>query len=108
LPDGKVKELSSKQPDRILEIKRPYSKHEVEPEKAHKDPAFYCEVKDSKICLKPTHAYYHQVQLQLYVGSDLYSWYDFCVFTSKGLSITQIFPDKEWQKKNPRARIILA
>jgi len=71
----------------------------VEPEEACKDPAFYCEVKDSMVCLKPTHGHYHQVQLQLYVGSDLYSWCDFCVFTSKGLSITQIFPDKEWQKE---------
>ena len=86
-PDGKVKDLSSKQPNGILEIKCPYSKREVEPEEACKDPAFYCEMNDSKICLKPTHAYYHQVQLQFYVGSDLYSWCDFCVFTSKGLEM---------------------
>ena len=42
----------------------------------------------------------------IYVGSDLYSWSDFCVFTTKGLSITRIFPDVEWKKeKNTMAKI---
>ena len=71
-PDGRVKDLSCDQPDGILEIKCPYSKRDVEPEEACKDPEFYCELKeDSTISLKPRHAYYHQVQLHLYVGSDL-------------------------------------
>ena len=93
-PDGKVKDRSSTQPDGIIEIKCPYSKRDVEPEDACKDSNFYCELKDSNICLN-----YHQVQLQLYIGSDLYSWCDFCVFTTKGLSITLMFPDEEWKKE---------
>ena len=97
-PDGKVKDLSSDQPNGILEIKCPYSKRNVKPEEACKDPLFYCEIKDSRVCLKSSHTYYHQVQLQLFVGSDMYSWCDFCIFTTKGLAVTRIFPDKEWQQ----------
>ena len=91
-PDRKVKDLNSDQPDGILEIKCPYSKRDVEPEEACKDPAFYCEIQDSRICLKSSHTYYHQVQLQLFVGSDMYGWCDFCIFTCKGLAVTRIFP----------------
>ena len=58
-PDGKVKDLNSDQQDGILEIKCPYSKRDVEPEEACKDPTFYCEIKDSRICLKSSHAYCH-------------------------------------------------
>ena len=65
--DGKVKDLDSIQPNGILEVKCPYSKRDVEPEEACKDPAFYCDIRDSRICLKPSHTYYYQVQLQLYV-----------------------------------------
>ena len=35
--------------------------------------------------------YFHQVQLRLYVGADLYGWCDFCVYTCKGMSIEQIY-----------------
>jgi len=98
-PDGRVTDKACTQPHGIIEIKCPYSKREVEPEEACKDSTFFCELKNSKICLKSSHAYYHQVQLQLYVGSDLYNWCDFCVFTTKGLSITRIFPDHEWLKE---------
>ena len=51
-PDRKVRDLSSDQPNGILEIKCPYSKWNVEPEEACKDPLFYCEIKDSRICLQ--------------------------------------------------------
>lgn len=98
-PDGKVKDLNSDQPDGILEIKCPYSKRDVEPEEACKDPTFYCEIQDLRICLKSSHTYYHQVQLQLFAGSDMYSWCDFCIFTCKGLAVTRIFPDEEWQQQ---------
>ena len=86
-PDGKMKDLSFKQPDSIIEVKCPYSKREVTPEEACNDPNFFCELVDSQVQLKLTHAYYHQVQLQLYVGTDLYHWCDFCIYTCKGLSM---------------------
>ena len=86
-PDGCVVDTACDEPNGIVEIKCPYSKRDVTPEEACKDINFYCEFKDSCVTLKPNHSYYHQVQLQLYVGSDLYKWCDFCVYTTKGLSI---------------------
>lgn len=41
----------------------------------------------------------HQVQLQLYVGADMYHWCDYYIFTCKGLSVQLILPDAEWQQK---------
>ena len=45
------------------------------------DPSFYCYY-DNDFHLKRNHQYCHQVQLQLFVGMDKYSWYD---FVQKGL-----------------------
>ena len=98
-PDGCVVDTACDEPNGIVEIKCPYSKRDVTPEEACKDINFYCEFKDSCVTLKPNHSYYHQVQLQLYVGSDLYKWCDFCVYTTKGLSIQRILPDPAWQSK---------
>ena len=52
----------------------PYSKREITPEEACKDPNFYCELANLQVRLKHTHLYYHQVQLLLNVESDLYHW----------------------------------
>ena len=91
--------MTSEHPDGVIEVKCPYSKREVTPREACSDPKFYCELVNSEIRLKSSHIYYHQVQLQMYVGADLYQWCDFCVFTCKGLSIQRIFPDSAWQEK---------
>ena len=76
-----------------------YSKCEMTPEEGCNDPNFYCELVDSQLQLKLTHAYYHQVQLQLYVGTDLYHWCDFCIYTCKGLSVQRIHQNSTWQEK---------
>ena len=58
---------------------------------------FCCEMRsDGKIQLKCNHVYYHQVQLQLYVASDLCSWCDFCAFTTKDIAVERIYPDAKW------------
>lgn len=44
---------------------------------ACQDRSFFREMVDSKMQLKTTHIYYHQVQLQIYVGAALYNWCDF-------------------------------
>ena len=98
-PDGRVKDPTSGQCDGIIEVKCPYSKREMTPKEACADPNFCCKLIDSKVCLKTDHLYYHQVQLQLYVGSDLYDWCDFCIYTCRGLSVQRISPDLEWQRK---------
>ena len=53
---------------------------------------------DGTISLKRNHAYYDQVQLQLYVTSA--NWCDFCVYTTKGIAIESIYPDIEWKVRN--------
>ena len=80
-PDGRVKDPTSKHCYGIIEVKCPYSKRDMTPEQACMDPNFCCGLVESKVCLKNNHSYYHQVQLQLYVGSDLYDWCDFCIYT---------------------------
>ena len=68
------------------------------PEEACYDSKFCSHFKDRKIILKQTHPYYHEVQLQLYVGLDIYSWCNFCIYTCKGFSVQHILPNTEWQK----------
>ena len=99
-PDGRVTDTSTELPHGIVEIKCPYSKCEMTPEEACSDSLFCCELVDAGIRLKATHMYFHQVQLQLYVGADEYHWCDFCIFTCKGISVQRIKPDHDWQKKH--------
>ena len=42
------------------------------------------------IFIKEDHDYYHQIQLQLYVGLDMYSWCDFCILTNRMVSVEYI------------------
>ena len=97
-PDACVIDPHSEFPDGIAEFKCPYSKKELTPREACEDTKFYCYY-DGGIHLKKDHHYYHQVQLQLLVGCDKYSWCDFCVFTSKGIEVERIWPDTEWCTK---------
>lgn len=82
----------------IIEVKCPFSKQSCSIEEACQDRSFFCEMVDSKMQLKTTHIYYHQVQLQIYVGADLYKWCDFCVYTHKGVAIQHILPNIKWQE----------
>jgi len=97
-PDGRVTDPSSAQPNGILEIKCPYSKRTLTPNQACDDPSFYCKIENGKMLLKSSHHYYHQVQLQLYVSSDMFSWCDFCVYTTKGCLVSRITLDDQWVK----------
>ena len=97
-PDACVIDPHSEFPDGIAEFKCPYSKKELTPREACEDTKFCCYY-DGGIHLKKDHHYYHQVQLQLFVGCDKYSWCDFCVFTSKGIEVERIWPDTEWCTK---------
>ena len=97
-PDASVTDPHSEFPNGIAEFKCPYSKKELTPRAACEDTKFYCYY-DGGIHLKKNHHYYHQVQLQLFVGADKYSWCDFCVFTLKGMEVERIWPDMEWWTK---------
>ena len=96
-PDGWVTDPSAINVHGILELKCPYSKADVSPEKACEDDNFSCSMVNSKLMLKRNHAYYHQVQLQLYVAADLCDWCDFCVYTTCGVAVERIYPDIIWQ-----------
>jgi hypothetical protein len=60
-PDGQVTDLTAAEPRGLIEVKCPFTKREASPMEACKDPNFYCEIIGSKIHLKHTHPYYHQV-----------------------------------------------
>ena len=74
--------------------KCPFSKKDVTPREACEDETFYYTYLGGSF--QRNHHYYHQVQLQLYVGMDLYSWCDFCVFTLKGIEVERIYLDVDW------------
>ena len=93
-PDAKVFDPSFSITNGIAEFKCPYSK---QPQEACKDPSFFCELVNGTFKLKCDHHYYHQVQCQLYVSSDMFSWCDFCVYTPVDVAVERIYPRKEWQ-----------
>ena len=96
-PDAKVFDPACSCLNGIAEFKCPYTKRDKSPEEACSDPSFYCELVNGHFHLKRTHQYYHQVQLQLYVSSDMSSWCDFCVYTPVDVAVERIYPCKEWQ-----------
>ena len=85
-PDTCVTDPHSNLPDGIAEFKCPFSKKEVTPCEACNDLNFYC-FYDNSLHRKKSHQYYHQVQLQLFVGVDKYDWCNFCVYTPKGIEV---------------------
>ena len=96
-PDGIVIDSSNTACIGLLEIKCPYTKRDVSPEEACEDPNFYCYKDDNGMfTLKRSHQYYDQVQLQLYVSADFCEWWDFCIYTTKGVMIERIYADHEW------------
>lgn len=106
-PDGVVSDPVRNPSFGLLEIKCPYSVREISPAEACQDPSFYCYISDDgSIKLKRNHSYYHQVQLQIYVCSDICNWCDFCVYTTKGIAVEHITVDREWiQKCIPELRV---
>ncbi|XP_078671834.1 uncharacterized protein LOC144911604 [Branchiostoma floridae x Branchiostoma belcheri] len=82
-----------------LEVKCPYSKQGCTIEEAIQDRAFFLTKVDGRVCLKPSHKYYHQVQGQLYC-CDL-EWVDFVVYFGPGnIARDRIFVDSQWRQVN--------
>ena len=96
-PDAKVFDPSCSTINGIAEFKCPYSKRDKSPKKACNHPSFFCELVNGSFKLKCDHHYYHQVQCQLYVSSDMFSWCDFCVYTPVDVAVERMYPCKEWQ-----------
>ena len=95
-PNACVTDPYCELPEGIAEFKCTFSKKDVTPREACEDESFYCTYQEGSFILKRNHHYYHQVQLQLYVGIDLYSWCDFCVFILKGIEVERIYLDVDW------------
>ena len=95
--DAFVHDPSSLCSNGIAEFKCPYSKRNDTIVHSCQDKGFCCEYIDGHIRLKRQHMYYHQVQLQLYVERDMYSWCDVCIYTLKDISVECIYLSDEWQ-----------
>jgi len=55
---------------------------------------------NQKVRLKTKHIYYHQCQLQLFVGRDIFDWCDFVVATRDDLFIERLTLDMDWVSDN--------
>ena len=64
--------------------------------------ATFCLTGDEKhkIHLKKKHPYFHQCQLQLYVGRDIFEFCDFVLATQKDLFVERITLHKDWAETN--------
>jgi hypothetical protein len=91
-PDAFVMDPTSELSNGFAEFKCPYSIRDLTPFEGCKKPEFYCSAVDEKLHLK-RHPYYHQVQLQLCVGMDIFQWCDFCVYT---IAVERTWLDIEW------------
>ena len=74
------------------------AKKDQTPIKACEDPSFHCYYHNGGFHLKRNHQYYHQVQLQLFVGIEKHNWCDFVVYITKGIAVERIWLDPEWCK----------
>ena len=96
-PDAWVVDPSSNPPYGTAEFKCSFAKRHEPPEKACKDPDFYCSMVDGSLHLKRGHVYYHQVQLQLSVSSGKCQCCDFCIYSSNSVAVERIYPDSQCQ-----------
>ena len=99
-PDGIVVDPMYDSSNGILKVKCPYTMRNVTPNECCQDKNFYCYInEDGVFRLQRVHQYYHQVQVQLFVCSDLYHWCDFCLYTMKGVMAERMFTDFNWVDK---------
>ncbi len=83
----------------ILENKCPYAHRYDDIRDACDAKSFFCTMsKNGTISLKTEHTHYHQVQLQLFVTQI--NWCEFCVYTTKGIAVQRIYPDKMQEANN--------
>ena len=80
----------------IAEFKCPYREAKLSLVEACQESEFCYVMVNDKLRMKESRAYYHQIQLQLYVASDYCSWCDFCVYTTKDIGVVQVYHDQNW------------
>lgn len=74
----------------LLEIKCPFSHHNMTPKEACLDRQLCCTMQENadrtkQVVLKRDHLYFAQVQGQMAVGER--PWYDFVIYTTQGLRL---------------------
>ena len=102
-PDAVVTEHSSTSRSKgCVEIKAAVSFFEKSVSEAVTSNKTFCLTTDADkaIQLKRNHAYFHQCQLQLFVGRDMFEWCDFVVATERDLFIERITLDRDWVSTN--------
>ena len=88
----------------LCEIKCPYKYKDAMLVAAAADSSFCLKYDDNGVdlCLDTVHAYYYQVQCQLFVTGVEYC--DFVVWTTKDLFVQRVLPDTDfWDRMLPRA-----
>ena len=95
-PDAWINDPSVRDTKGIAEFKCPYRETDMSLEEACQGSEFCCSIINGKMQLKRGHSYYHQVQLQLHVASDICSWCDFCIYTTKDIAVERIYADQQW------------
>lgn len=99
-PDAVVNDGESKG---CAEFKAAVSCWEKSLTQAASSSSNFCLTFDSvnqKVRLKTKHIYYHQCQLQLFVGRDIFDWCDFVVATRDDLFIERLTLDMDWVSDN--------
>ena len=100
-PDGVITCPSLPEQHGYLEVKCPYSQHNVTPIEACATTGFCCELDDNdqtEIKLRKTHKYYAQVQGHMAIGKR--QWCDFNIYTKKGIAVERIPFDEDYWKNN--------
>ena len=97
-PDAAVYDPSATKSFGVAEVKCPYSFRNMTPTEACSKPHFFCTLgpESSTPVLKKSHQYYAQVQGQMAITKR--EWYDFVIYTEKGLSIERINFDEHYWK----------
>ena len=99
-PDGLVTDVTSPDPNGILEIKCPFKYRNLDPVEAARNKDFCCELKDGIPTLKKQHSYYYQFQGQMAITSR--KWCDFVIYSNDKVSVERIpFDETQWMNMLP-------
>ncbi len=99
-PDGFVYDPDDTYPHGIIEIKNPYRDRENSLADACSSSGFCLEKKNDTLKLKVRHAYYFQIQCQLYCTDR--NWCDFVIRTNKDIYVERVQRNPEWWQQHLR------
>ena len=89
-PDELITDKSTTPILGLIEIKYPFSKHNLHPQDMLKDKNFYVELRDGMPHLKEEHSNGYYSQIQMAMGLSQLKFCDFIVYSFKGMIIIRI------------------